>query len=98
MTRQGVGDSFIGIAVAVCGLAGCGGAGDDLPREPISGTVSFDGQPLKSGSIQFQPVQTKEGISTGGMIDDGRFTVPRNEGPVPGNYKVMIFAAGESRA
>jgi hypothetical protein len=94
-----VGYLLLGIAVlAACGLAGCGGASDQLPREPISGTVTFDGRPLKSGSIRFTPVQTKEGIATGGMITDGRFDVARDDGPVPGNYQVMIFADGGSQA
>jgi hypothetical protein len=84
--------------LAACGLAGCGGAGDRLPREPISGTVTFNGQPLKSGSIQFMPAQTKEGVATGGMITDGWFDVPRDAGPVPGNYQVMIFATGDTPA
>src|SRR5438132_10117593 len=98
MTRNRGGGWFAWVAGAACGLAGCGGAGDQLPREPVSGTVTFDGQPLKSGTIRFVPVQTKEGIDSGGMVTDGRFAVPRQEGPVPGNYKVMIFAAGEPGA
>ena len=81
---------------AACGLAGCGGAIDTLPREPISGTVTFEGEPLKSGSIQFLPDKTKEGITSGGVITDGRFDVAQAEGPVPGQYKVIIFAAGGS--
>ena len=99
MTFRRVGYRFSGIAVlAACGLAGCGGSSDGLPREPISGSVTFDGQPLKSGSIRFVPVQTKEGTATGGMIADGRFDVARDDGPVPGSYQVMIFAGGESQA
>jgi hypothetical protein len=99
MALRRVGYLLIGLAaVAACGLAGCGGASDHLPREPISGTVTFDGRPLKSGSIQLTPVQTKEGIASGGMVTDGRFDVARADGPVPGQYKVMIFAAGESGA
>ncbi len=30
------------------------------------------------------------------MIKDGAFEVPREGGPVPGNYKVMIYAQGEA--
>jgi hypothetical protein len=84
--------------VAACTLAGCGGADDNLPREPISGTVTFEGQPIKSGSIQFVPEKTKEGITSGGVITDGHFDVARAVGPVPGQYKVRIFAAGGSGA
>jgi hypothetical protein len=69
---------------------------DTLPREPISGTVNFDGQPLQKGTIQFQPASQAEGTASGGMIDDGRFDIPRNEGPVPGKYKVQIDARDDS--
>ena len=35
--------------------AGCSQSSDELPREPVSGTVTLDGQPLASGTIQFSP-------------------------------------------
>jgi hypothetical protein len=85
------------IAVGALALAGCGAAGEDqLPREPVSGSVTFDGQPLKKGTIQFQPSSQKESVASGGMVAEGRFEVPRPEGPVPGKYKVMIYAEGNS--
>jgi hypothetical protein len=98
MQSPGVGRLLIGIATATaCIASGCG-SGDDLPREPISGTVTFEGQPIASGSIQFLPRQTKEGIASGGVIADGRFRVVREDGPVPGSYQVMIFASDPTQA
>jgi hypothetical protein len=82
------------LAVAAYAPVGCGGATDNLPREPISGTVRFNDQPLNSGSIQFMPVESKDKVSSGGMIVDGSFRVNRDVGPVPGKYTVMIFAGG----
>jgi hypothetical protein len=75
--------------VASALLAGCGG-GDSLPREAVSGTVKFDGAPLKSGTIQFQP--TSAGETTAGIapINDGKYTVKQSEGLVPGKYQVII--------
>jgi hypothetical protein len=85
------------IAVTALGPLGCGGrVTDDLPRETATGTVTFEGHPLESGTIQFQPASEKEGIAAGGMITEGEFTIPRTEGPVPGRYHVAIFAAGNS--
>jgi hypothetical protein len=84
------------IAVAALALSGCGGAGDELPREPISGTVTFDGRPLASGTIQLQPATGRESVASGGMVTEGRFNIPRPEGPVPGKYSVAIFAAATS--
>jgi hypothetical protein len=68
---------------------------DQLPREPISGTVRFNGESLKSGTIQFVPLESKTAVSSGGMITDGNFRVPRADGPIPGKYSVLIFGTGE---
>jgi hypothetical protein len=84
------------IALFVLAPAGCGGRADSLPREPISGTVSFNGRPLKKGSIQFMPEVSVGGVATGGLIEDGRFRVDRDKGPVPGRYSVLIFASGDT--
>jgi hypothetical protein len=84
--------------LVLCGaLAGCGGPGDELPREAISGKVSLDGQPLATGVIQFRPTSS-EPVPAGAHIKDGAFSIPRNEGLTPGNYKVVINAAGDAKA
>ena len=77
-------------------LAGCG-SGDELPREAISGTVSLDGQPLATGVIQFRPASQAEPVPAGAHIKDGAFNIPRAEGLTPGNYRVIINAAGDAR-
>ncbi|MBX6313500.1 MAG: hypothetical protein IRY99_11375 [Isosphaeraceae bacterium] len=83
--------------VAVMALEGCGG-GDELPRQEVSGTVTLNGQPLEDGSIQFQPAGTGQGaaVSGGSMITNGRYRIRRDQGLVPGTYKVMIFSHGET--
>jgi hypothetical protein len=92
---QHIGRGVFGmIALVTLATTGCWGGGDNLPREPISGTVTFDNSPLKGGSIQFLPEQSAGGISSGGVITDGRFQVAKADGPIPGKYKVMIFAEG----
>jgi len=68
---------------------------DNLPREAISGTVTLDGQPLPKGTIQFRPA-SQEATAAVGMIDDGRFAIPRSEGLVPGKYKVQIASREDS--
>jgi hypothetical protein len=85
------------LALLVLASSGCGAPEEDnRTREPISGTVSLDGQPLAKGTIQFQPASQAEGVAAGGMIDDGRFNIPRDEGPVPGKYKVAIDVREDS--
>jgi hypothetical protein len=71
-------------------LAGCGQAGDTLPREAVSGTVTLDGQPLAHGVLQMVPTSQNEGTPCGALIEDGKFAIPRQQGPVPGDYTVTI--------
>ncbi|MBY0395501.1 MAG: hypothetical protein K2X91_03390, partial [Thermoleophilia bacterium] len=78
-------------ALLIAIAAGCS-TGDGLPRQSVSGTVTFAGKPLETGQIQFQPATEKEGIAAGAIVTAGSFEIPRLEGPVPGKYRVMIFA------
>lgn len=85
--------------LAVVGLAwtaGLGCGGDDLPRQAISGLVEFQGKPLAKGHIQFLPTESvSTPIATGAEVREGRYAVSRDEGLVPGTYKVSISAEGE---
>ena len=71
-------------------VAGCGGATDGLPREAVSGTVTFKGQPLDVGSISFRPTTTS--VAAESLIEKGSYSISRDQGLVPGKYKVLIFA------
>jgi hypothetical protein len=77
-------------------FAGCGGAQDDLPRQAVSGTVKFQGEPMKSGLIQFQPLSADASTAGGAGIVDGQYSISRAEGLVPGTYRVSITSAGEA--
>jgi hypothetical protein len=85
---------ILGWVLAV-GVSGCGGSSDGLPREAVSGSVTFDGQPLAKGTIQFDSASDK--LPTTGMatINDGKYTIHRAEGLVPGTYKVVIASFTE---
>jgi hypothetical protein len=91
-------------AVLVCAAVflpvGCSGSSDGLPREPISGTVTFDGQTLANGSISFIPSggPAGQGDATpgGGTITNGKFSIDRESGLVPGTYNVAIYASERS--
>jgi hypothetical protein len=72
--------------------AGCGSAGDGLPREAIWGNVTLDGQPLAMGVITFTPSEG-QATQSGGVVTGGKFSVPRDQGPVPGKYAVSISSA-----
>ena len=76
--------------VLLAGASGCGGASDGLPREGVSGAVTLDGQPLVKGTIQFRATSDKLPTTGQATINDGKYSIPRAEGLVPGTYKVVI--------
>jgi hypothetical protein len=85
----------LGGLMTVAGV-GCGGADDTLPREAVSGTVSFEGAPLAQGTIQFMPTaQGADGSATvgSGIITDGKYSIAQEQGLVPGTYKVIVSSA-----
>jgi hypothetical protein len=79
-------------------LCGCGND-DGLPRQETSGTVKLDGQPLASGTIQFQPTANSQGpvVSGGAVITGGQYRMARETGLVPGTYKVLIVSHVEAQ-
>ena len=56
-------------------LGGCSGETDDLPRQTVYGQVTLNGQPLSSGTIQFQPGSGPRAVSMSGgaHIQDGSY-------------------------
>jgi hypothetical protein len=95
MSRRNWRSWLIAACVAVL-FAGDGCSGDGLPRQPVSGFVTLDGQPLASGAISFFPHLLKDPdypVGAGAMIDRGYFSIPRGEGLVPGRYEVTINSA-----
>jgi hypothetical protein len=81
------------VVFAAVGLVvGCSGSGDELPREAVSGTVTFDGQLLDNGSISFTPAGGSTGTPGGDQVKGGKFSIARESGLVPGNYNVAIYS------
>lgn len=71
--------------------AGCGGSGNPLNRQAVSGTVNLDGQPLANGGIRFEPVGNFPGATVGfGQIEEGEYSIPEAQGLPPGKYRVSI--------
>jgi hypothetical protein len=85
--------ALLGLAAVFAGFLGCGGTSDDLPRQAVSGTVTFDGQPLAEGRIQFEPASAEARTPAGGEIKDGQYSIPRHQGPTPGDYRIMITSS-----
>jgi hypothetical protein len=53
----------------VC-ILGCGGG---IERQRVSGTVTFDGQPVERGEVSFVP-EDRGQSPEGGVIQDGKFS------------------------
>ena len=74
-------------------LAGCGAEdSDNRPRQPVAGTVTFDGKPLEAGRIRFQ----NEKDSAEAAITNGAYEIPQSEGLPPGSYTVHIVSGQDA--
>jgi len=85
---------LLGVGLTAAGSVGCERrAGETLL--PVTGRITFDGQPLTGGSLSLRP----DGGNTNwqqptGMIDaNGRFVVYTNSqaGAPPGTYRIVAF-------
>jgi len=73
------------IAVA---FAGCGRA-----NQSIQGEVTYGGEPVEDGIIEFIPIEGTKEPSTGAAIVAGRYQIAPAAGPLTGGtYKVAIRA------
>jgi hypothetical protein len=86
-----------GTALFLAAMFGCGPS-DGLNRQAISGSVTLDGEPLTSGAILFEPANKESGTAVGATIRQGSFAVSRVEGPVPGSYRVRVYASTRKQA
>jgi hypothetical protein len=56
----------------------------------VEGTVAYQGAPIKTGSIRFEPMDAAQGYSAGSVIKDGRYSIAAKDGLLPGKYSVKI--------
>jgi hypothetical protein len=80
---------FVIVALVVCGVQGCGKRSDKLA---VTGEVKLNGAPLEDGSIKFTSLGGEAVISSGAMVQNGRYEVPQQHGLKPGKYHVSISA------
>jgi hypothetical protein len=76
--------------VCVFVLAGCGEGKDPHGRLPLRGSVTFRGQPLDAGTIEFLPTTPGQSFSARSLIRAGQYKIPREQGLPPGSYRVLI--------
>jgi hypothetical protein len=80
------------LMVAAACLAGCGESGRGGLE--VTGLVTLDGQPMQEGSVVFVPLAS--GHKTAGKITAGQFRIPASDGPIPGSYRVEVYAPDAS--
>ena len=85
------------IVLSLVAFSGCG-TPDDLNRQAITGTVTLDGQPMPRGAILFEPASEHSGTAVGATIRSGDFTIAKRDGPVPGRYRVRVYASSGVQA
>ena len=86
----------VGLGIVSCVLVaavavGCGGK-KGCERVIVSGTVTFQGQPVASGQIRFVPTKDTQAPISGAGIIDGKYSVEANGGVPVGTHKIKIIA------
>jgi hypothetical protein len=76
--------------------AGCGEP-NPLGRRAVQGAVSFQGKPVDYGAITFLPEDSQRGVSSGGVIEAGKYSIKTAQGLPPGSYQVMISSPDRSQ-
>lgn len=78
------------MGLVMVGILGCA---DSRPkRYRVAGRVTWQSRPLDQGAITFLGQDPALGIG-GAMITDGQYSIPAEQGLLPGRYKVMITSS-----
>lgn len=83
-------------ALLCVGFTGCGGGPPGLPRASVSGTVTWEGAPIKEGTITFVPIGDTKGAPAAAIIRDGKYTLDAGSGPMLGTNRIEIIANRET--
>ena len=74
-------------------ISGCGGSGSKRKLVQVSGTVTFEGKPLTSGTITFVAEGPSPVNAAGEISKSGTYTLSTErpgDGASPGTYKIRI--------
>jgi len=67
------------------------GCSDSDGRTEVTGTVTLKGNPIKDGTISFEPLENQPTRATA-TVAAGAFSVPKSSGLMPGRYLVRVSA------
>lgn len=80
------------LLVVLVGLTLVPGCGPRSDRLPINGKITLDGTPVDTGSIRFTSAGGEKLFTSGAMIMNGEYQIPKDKGLPPGTYRVEINA------
>jgi hypothetical protein len=96
LKKLGARSAVVAMWFGLLGPWGCGYDDGIGKRFPVSGKVTYNGQPLKTGTVNFFPEDTKTARNAVGEIhEDGTYTLTTQtpgDGAMGGKYKVAISA------
>lgn len=89
-------DSFLRPSLITACLAaltaGCGSETVTHTRAAVQGTVTLNGEMLRSGRVRFVPIDGTPGPKTTLDIIDGHFLADAELGPVVGRHRVEVLS------
>lgn len=85
------------LLLAICFITqfGCGGGDSGPPEYPVTGKVTFDGQPIEAGNIMFYPKDETLGPN-GGEITNGEFSFDCKAGEMTVKVEATREIPGET--
>jgi hypothetical protein len=86
--------TIVGMALV---LPGCGG--EERPRYPVSGTVTYQGKPVAMGSIRFEAEASVGDFAPvcHAPISEGKYATPSQDSPTNGKYLVLVMGIDTAR-
>ena len=81
-----------GLCAAIVAFTTTGCGKGSLERATVSGTVTYQGQPIQAGQIRFMPTRESPVPMSGCYIVDGKYRAEAKGGVPVGTYKVEILA------
>jgi uncharacterized protein involved in high-affinity Fe2+ transport len=74
-------------AILIIMFTGCGQGPPAAKRVKVEGKVTVNGQPVANGFIRFMALDPN-GMNSSAAIKDGHYSVPAEQGPTKGKYRV----------
>lgn len=94
---------FVGFVLSSMICFGCSSGEDKRPTAPVSGKMSFQGNPVTGGSLTFSPImmtgnkETPGSAAFGNIEPDGSFTLTtykKGDGAIVGKHRVTFGPPG----